>query len=285
MRIQMIRKEMICRICSVGNQKNRFTYRPHLLGDQKELDRNPNEKLQPAEILLNAVTHRQLSGGENILLQRISDIRGELSASTTQIMMQDFGAKRNLFRKNKPAEKSGRIVTKIIGKMYSDSTICESQGRFIFNLVREFQPAVCLELGTCMGISAAYVGAALELNQTGRLISIEGSDSLSKIARENLLKIGLTRTTILTGRFQDWLPQVLRESAPFGFIFIDGHHEEQATLNYFEEIIPYAGQNAIFLFDDIYWSFGMNRAWRKIRADRRIGFSLNRSMMGIALKA
>jgi len=75
------------------------------------------------------------------------------------------------------------------------------------------------------------------------------------------------------------LPQVLRESAPFGFIFIDGHHEEQATLNYFEEIIPYAGQNAIFLFDDIYWSIGMNRA------DRRIGFSLNRSMMGIALKA
>ncbi|MFA4838893.1 MAG: class I SAM-dependent methyltransferase [Candidatus Neomarinimicrobiota bacterium] len=285
MRIQMIGKEIICRICSVGYQISRFVTRSRLLYEQEEVGRKTNGTLKPTESSLNAVIRRQLTESEKILLHKISDVRSELSASTTQITMQDFGAQRNLLRKDKSDEKSGRIVTKIVGKMYADSTICEAQGRFIFNLVREFRPAVCLELGTCLGISAAYIGAALELNQTGRLISIEGSDSLVKIATANLAKIGLTQTTVISGRFQDKLPQVLKEWSPLGFVFIDGHHEEWATLNYFEEILPFAGQNALFLFDDIYWSFGMNRAWRKIRADRRISFSWNRFMMGVAFKA
>jgi len=284
MRTQMIGKEIICQVSSVINQISHFATRSRSLHEQKEVGRKTNEALELTESTLNAVMRRQLVDNEEVLLQRITGVISELSVSTAQIIMQDFGAQRSFFRKDKSEEKSGSIVTKIVGKMYADSMICEAQGRFIFNLVREFRPAVCLELGTCLGISAAYIGAALELNQTGKLNSIEGSDSLGKIAMENMAKIGLTRTTVLTGRFQDRLPQVLREAAPFGFVFIDGHHDECATLEYFDEIFPYPSQNALFVFDDIYWSFGMNRAWRKIRADRRISFSLNRSVMGLAFK-
>ena len=51
---------------------------------------------------------------------------------------------------------------------------------------------------------------------------------------------------------------------------IDGHHDEQATIAYFEKFIPYLSKNSIIVFDDISWSDGMRRAWNTIEKNEMV---------------
>ena len=67
---------------------------------------------------------------------------------------------------------------------------------FLFRIVRFLRPFRCLELGTCLGISAAYIATALKLNGAGHLISIEGCPTLVHIAKQNLHHLCLGNTTV-----------------------------------------------------------------------------------------
>jgi hypothetical protein len=44
---------------------------------------------------------------------------------------------------------------------------------FLYCLARALAPAAVLELGTCLGVSAAYLSAALEANGSGQLVTID----------------------------------------------------------------------------------------------------------------
>jgi predicted O-methyltransferase YrrM len=41
------------------------------------------------------------------------------------------------------------------------------------------------------------------------------------------------------------------------FAFIDGHHDERATVAYFQQMKPSLSPGAVVLFYDIKWSSGM----------------------------
>jgi predicted O-methyltransferase YrrM len=141
----------------------------------------------------------------------------------------------------------------------------------LFQLVRETQPDSCLELGTAVGISAAYQAAALRLNGRGRLITLEGGRSLADHAEGNLRALGLAeQVEVRAGRFSDTLGDALEDGDPFDYVFIDGHHEEQATVDYFLQVAPRMSIGGVMVFDDVDWSEGMARAWASIRQDPRV---------------
>ena len=48
-------------------------------------------------------------------------------------------------------------------------------------------------------------------------------------------------------------------------IFIDGNHQKEATLKYFERLLTIAHNDSVFIFDDIHWSIGMEEAWEEIK--------------------
>ena len=50
----------------------------------------------------------------------------------------------------------------------------------------------------------------------------------------------------------------------FLYAFIDVHHDDKATVACFKQILPYIADEAVIVFDDISWSDGMKRAWKKI---------------------
>jgi predicted O-methyltransferase YrrM len=139
--------------------------------------------------------------------------------------------------------------------------------RFLYRLVRSTQPKRCLELGSCVGISASYIAAAMKENGFGKLTTLEGSPSLADIARQTLAGLGLGNAQVVTGRFSDTLPGVLGHSQ-FDFVFIDGHHDRDATIQYFEQILPHA--TGTIVFDDITWSQGMLEAWAVVSRHARV---------------
>jgi len=156
----------------------------------------------------------------------------------------------------------------------------QEAGTLLFALVRLLRPERALELGTGVGISAAYQGAALRLNGRGHLVTIEVSAARAEIAREVLS--GLSLTDVVDSRrgfFHDLAPDVLRNGVEYAFV--DGHHDEKATLNYLNLIEPLLLSPGVVVFDDITWSDGMQRAWAALRTDTRVRASCEAFGMGV----
>jgi predicted O-methyltransferase YrrM len=153
----------------------------------------------------------------------------------------------------------------------------------LLKLVRKLQPQIAIELGTCLGISAAYQAAAEQLNRRGRLITLEGSGGRAGLAKEHLKSLGLDNATVVTGVFEDTLESTLGQNSPVDFAFIDGHHDERATIKYYEQLLPHLVEEAVLVFDDISWSAGMCRAWQTLENHPRVALSTNLGAVGVCI--
>ncbi|NOX57781.1 MAG: class I SAM-dependent methyltransferase [Planctomycetes bacterium] len=168
------------------------------------------------------------------------------------------------------------------------STFCAASKKkrpatLLYHLIREFRPKTALELGTNLGISAAYQSAALEMNGKGRLFTIDLSAPRVKRARELHESLGLENTTFVVGNFSDTLGDVLEQASPLDYVFIDGHHQMEPTLAYFDTIYPHMTDDCIVIFDDIRWSSGMRRAWHTIQQDARIKIAVDLIGVGVCV--
>ena len=175
----------------------------------------------------------------------------------------------------------GVVVNATIGEICQSASKPRSWAQLLFGIVRENKPLVCMKMGTSLGISGSYIAAAIDLNRAGKLVTLEGSDELARLAGENFEKLGLTGIEQIVGRFADTLTKVLQDNNPIDFVFIDGHHDEKATKSYFETTLPFLNENAVLVFDDIRWSDGMERAWHHIKESPRIKIVLDLGPVGI----
>ncbi|MGH2925612.1 MAG: O-methyltransferase [Solirubrobacterales bacterium] len=151
-------------------------------------------------------------------------------------------------------------------------------GLFLMRLVRELRPQSCLELGTGIGISTGYEAAALKMNGGGRLITLDGSPEWAAIAEEGISSLGLEGVEFAVGPISDSLPGVLERLAPVDYALVDAEHTEEATIGYFEGIVPHMAPQGVMVFDDIPWTRELWRTWKRIVHDPRVaaGFALGR---------
>lgn len=214
---------------------------------------------------------------------KIEALREKLKSSTSEISIIDYGSGSiNLDTKNEKSDQN-KPKSRIIGEVCQTASKPYIWSFLLFNLIREFKPSVCLELGTCLGISASFQASALKLNQKGKLITLEGSESLAEIAKNNFQLLGLDNIQVEIGMFQNTLDEALIKNKPINYAFIDGHHDEYATEQYFEKIFPFLSEQALVIFDDISWSEGMKRVWRKIEEDEKVKVSIDLGGVGICL--
>lgn len=214
---------------------------------------------------LEAVLQHEFSPGEVAHLRAIEAQRRRL--------LRSFGALETV-------DGTGRGITVARAALSSKSAFW---ARVLFSLVREFRPGTCLELGTNMGISAAYQATALKLTGVGKLTTLEGDEARARAARGHLRQLGLNNVEVVLGRFRDTLPAVLATCRTVDFAFIDGHHDELATREYFELIAVHLSSSALVVLDDISWSRGMRRAWAAIRRDPRVRVSVDLRVLGLCV--
>ncbi len=148
-------------------------------------------------------------------------------------------------------------------------------------LVDEFAPERVIELGTNVGISSAYIAAALEARGRGRVVTLEASPARVEVARELHGTLGLNRVDYVQGFFELTLDRALTE--PVDFVFIDGHHQFEPTLSYFDRIWQQSTDGALFVFDDIRWSRDMERAWQRLQGDPRLRLAVDLCGIGIGI--
>lgn len=162
------------------------------------------------------------------------------------------------------------------------STIPPVWGRFLFRLVRELAPSSCVELGTGLGLSGIYQGAALMLNRHGHLTSFD-QDSAARIAERGFARLELAdRITLEFGDIDRTLPELGASLAPVDYALLDAEHSTAATVRHFELLLPYLSDRAVLVFDDITQTEEMRQAWKTIISHPDIGFNLALRRYGVA---
>jgi predicted O-methyltransferase YrrM len=155
----------------------------------------------------------------------------------------------------------------------------------LFLLTRATKPSTVIELGTNVGISSAYIAAALKLNgENGKIATFDASPYRQRLAQEAHRNLGLDNVSYVEGLFRDTIYPSLSKLGSIDLAFIDGHHQYQPTLDYFEEILKFSTPDTVFVFDDIRWSRDMKKAWSQIQSDERLGLVVDLSTVGVCVR-
>lgn len=112
---------------------------------------------------------------------------------------------------------------------------------------------------------------------------MEVSPAKLRIARELFESLELRRIEPIEGYFDDVLPELLPQISPVALAFIDGNHERDATLRYFDLIRRHMPPGSTMVFDDIRWSEGMSEAWEAICASDRVTVAVDLGRTGIVV--
>ena len=199
---------------------------------------------------------------------KIEALRAELLRDERTINITDLGAgsqvNNNKKKKVKTLAKNALKPAKL--------------AQLIHRLAVDAKPNNIVELGTCLGLTTAYLASAAPEAQ---VISMEGCPETAAIAEENLSSLGFKNSGILVGNFDKLLPEVISLFPQLDFVFIDGNHRKDATLNYFRWCLPKLGENSIMIFDDIYWSSGMKEAWNEIKAHSDVTVTIDLFWIGL----
>lgn len=229
---------------------------------------------------IRETVHHRISPEEKAWINRIEQIRKQFTGNPAKVTILDYGAGNPDSSRSEEEMSLGKTSATTYGEISLGSKPA-LWALLLFKLIRTMQPETAVELGTCIGISAAYQSAALQLNGKGSLITIEGSEAIAGLAKKNLESLNLQNVEICCGTFKEVLPQVFAATSALDYVFIDGHHDEQATVAYFELLLPHLSPGALLVFDDISWSNGMRRAWEKIRNHPAVSFSVDLRMLGV----
>lgn len=197
--------------------------------------------------------------------QIIEQKREELKESKALIEVIDYGAGSPNENRSKEQMQQG-VISQIPLASLASIGVKKEKAQQIFEIFETLKPKRILELGTCCGFSSAYMGFFVP---NAKIYTIEGSPNIAKVAKDSHRVFGLDNIKVLVGRFDEVLPKLLKEIDLIDFAFIDGHHDKNATLAYFQEILPFMAKGSVMLFDDIAWSAGMKEAWREVLAHNK----------------
>jgi predicted O-methyltransferase YrrM len=150
--------------------------------------------------------------------------------------------------------------------------------QLIYRLAKRQQAKNNIELGTCLGITTAYLAKA---NPAAKIITIEGCPETAAIAHQNFEELQLQNVALLNGNFNDLLPRAIADEPTLDFVYIDGNHTKEATLNYFNWCLPKLHEGSLLIFDDIYWSEGMKAAWAEIKAHPQVTVTIDLFWIGL----
>jgi predicted O-methyltransferase YrrM len=149
----------------------------------------------------------------------------------------------------------------------------------LYRLARYFKPAQVLELGTSLGIGTICLANA---HPDSMVLTVEACPETLAIAKENFQLVHKRNIHTVNSTFHDFLNDY--SGGKFDLIFVDGHHDGDAMLNYLERLNEFSHDNTIFVLDDIRWSDSMKSAFDQLIGSDRYHVTIDLFRTGIILK-
>lgn len=199
--------------------------------------------------------------------ERIEVLRAEYGRSTASIRDLEFGPDAAVPDDSASASSPGYLKDYDLSWLATISSVTPSQGRFLYRLARLLRPSVVLELGTCVGFSAAYLATAIKDGGIGGHVhTVEGGPERVRWAARTLRSLGLDDVATISHlrhevAIVDFVPRI----GPVDLAFVDSDHIRERTLAYFDALRSCVSLSGVIVFDDIDWSASMRRGWAEIR--------------------
>jgi len=198
----------------------------------------------------------------------IYELRLDLLDCEEEIEVKDFGAGSKKMKSN----------TRKIKDIAKYSAVNDKFGELIFKIIEYYKPQTIIELGTSLGLGTLYLAMP---NSKAKVYTIEGCPETAKQANKNFDELNIKNISQITGNINEELPKLLQKLDTVDFVYFDGNHQKEATLNYFNQYLEKAHNDTIFYFDDIHWSEGMEEAWNEIKQNKNITLTIDLFFSGI----
>ncbi|MFK7809381.1 MAG: O-methyltransferase [Saprospiraceae bacterium] len=200
---------------------------------------------------------------------KLNRLRSKLLKDQTKIPTVDFGA----------GSRKGNESERTVAHLAKTLLTAPKMSEMLFKIVDHYQCKSIVELGTALGVGSLYM--AMAAPQSTNVFTIEGNPFLAEYAQQKFKKMDAANITSMTGTFEEVLPSVLERIGKVDLVYFDGHHQKQATMDYFNLCLPHAHEDSVFIFDDINWSTGMQEAWAEIKEHPKVTYSIDLFRAGI----
>lgn len=192
--------------------------------------------------------------------------RESLLQNHNTIEITDFGAGSKVFQSNK----------REISKIAKTAGITEKKAKLLFRIVKYFRPDSVLEIGTSLGLATSALSAG---NPSANITTLEGCPETAKTAKDQIEKFNFRNVNLVNSEFVEGLSDF--QLSTFDLIYFDGNHQKQATLQYFDLLLPTATNDSVWIFDDIHWSLDMQQAWEVIKKNPKVTVTIDTFQWGL----
>ncbi|MDD2562696.1 MAG: class I SAM-dependent methyltransferase [Salinivirgaceae bacterium] len=142
-----------------------------------------------------------------------------------------------------------------------------------------YKPELVVELGTSMGLTTSVLANSTK----HKVITVEGSESIYKVALANFQKWKNQNIVSINAQFDDFIA-TLNSNSSKTLIYIDGNHRYKSTIDYVNTLWSKIPDGSIIVIDDIYWSAEMTKAWKEICEIAPNKYTVDLYHMGIIFK-
>jgi predicted O-methyltransferase YrrM len=160
--------------------------------------------------------------------------------------------------------------------IYKTSSSKGKYGKMLHQLVQHFKPKNVLEFGTSLGIGTICMASG---NKESHITTVEGCPNTHALALKNIQNSGFENITSINSTFSDFLKD--HNSEKYDMVFIDGHHDGVALMQYLSQLKPFTHNETLFILDDIRWSQSMLSAWNEIKNSQDYCVTVDLFRMGI----
>ena len=195
--------------------------------------------------IVKVIKNRQRVFDDKYIVQRLADLK----SSDERLVVQDFGA----------GSKQSKGNTRKVKTIAKYASIKPKYGQLYAALISDLNIENAIELGTSFGIGTSYLASAAK-----KVITMEGCPNTAIIASNTFALLKLSNIDLKIGEFSDLLANTDFPLDKPLLVYIDGNHQMNPTLEYFDYFRGILPENSILIFDDIYWSEGMKCAWSTI---------------------
>lgn len=202
----------------------------------------------------------------------LQEYRKYLLENQNTIKVTDFGAGSRVFKTNH----------RKISAIAKNAGISAKNAELLFRVVRYFQPESILEIGTSLGLATCALSLG---NKNAKITSLEGCLNTLKVAKNILevsgFKLNCENIDFINTEFSNYLKTYYPSPITHHLVYFDGNHSKNATLSYFELLLPSISNNSVWIFDDIHWSKEMEEAWVIIKNHPKVTVTIDTFQWGI----
>ena len=195
----------------------------------------------------------------------LNSYRTKLYNNKETISITDFGAGSRVFKSNQ----------RVISEIAKTAGIHPKRAQLLYRITHYLKSKNNLELGTSLGMATSALSLG---SKNGTTTTIEGCPKTAQVAQQHFLDFDLKNINLKVGPFETELDNIKNQT--FDIIYIDGNHQKEATLDYFEKLQGSIHNDSLMIFDDIHWSESMTEAWESIKNHQSVTVTIDTFFWG-----